>query len=280
MYLESFNKLELENNLQKVIDNFKLQVFYQPIVDLTNSKIVAFEAFLACQDPEKFSLFPSRFFPLAEKRKQILQINYWFLEQVCRQIGQWQDKYRTALNIIITINLSSVQLKNLFPYSSFDCLEKIKLILEKNALLPQSLQFQITETTILESFEIANLFFKKIKALGIKVSVANFNMSYSSLNYLNNFPIDRLKLDGSFIKSLKNNREQQELTKTIINLAQNINIKTIATGLATTEERDLLMNLNCQYGQGYLFSQPTSNKETEILIAIARRANSHFATSR
>jgi len=275
MHLESITNLEIENSLRLAIDNLEFEVFYQPIVRLKNSQIVGFEALVRWQHPEKGRISPDKFIPIAEETGLIVPIGYWVMEEACRQMKEWQNKYKSAQNMTISVNLSPVQLEQNSPNDDLNCPQKIRNILAKTELKPQHLKLEITETTIMESIEKANRSFQEIKAFGIKLSMDDFGTGYSSLNYLNDLPIDTLKIDRSFIKELANNSSKLELTKTIINLAQNLKMETIAEGIETIEQQNLLTELNCEYGQGYLFSRPISNKDAEISIAISERLSKY-----
>lgn len=275
MHLESLSSLELENDLRRAIENTEFIVFYQPILELKNSQIVGFEALVRWQHPQKGMIPPGQFIPLAEETGQIVQIGYWVMEKACSQMRLWQEKYQVARNMTISVNLSPLQLTPfLSNYSSLNCLEKIKQILEKTAIKPSSLKLEITETTLIQSLQETKILLAEIKDLGIKLSMDDFGTGYSSLNYLNDLPIDTLKIDRSFIKSLCNNPEKLELIKTIINLAHNLNLETVAEGIETQQQQALLAKLNCEYGQGYLFSKPVSQQDAEILIAINNRLKS------
>ncbi len=267
MYLEALTTLELENDLRRAIEREEFRVFYQPIVKLTNRQIVGFEALVRWQHPEKGMVSPGKFIPIAEETGLIVPIGYWVMEQACSQMRQWQEKYEGAQTMTVSVNVSPVQLKQLEPNNPSNCFEKIKNIVEKTGLESHCLKLEITESSIMESLERANSLIKQVKALGIKLSMDDFGTGYSSLNYLHHLPLDTLKIDRSFINELGINSDKLSLTRTIVNLAKSLRMDIIAEGVETTEQQTLLTELNCDYGQGYLFSKPVSSTDAEVLIA-------------
>ncbi|MDJ0718661.1 MAG: EAL domain-containing protein [Prochloraceae cyanobacterium] len=266
MYKDALTTLELENDLRRAIEHEEFQVFYQPIVKLTNRQIVGFEALVRWQHPEKGMVSPGKFIPLAEETGLIVPIGYWVMEQACRQMRQWQSQYEVAQNMTISVNLSPVQLNHSKHNDTSNCLEKIKKILEKTGLESHYLKLEITETTIMESLNKTTSLLEQIKALGIKLSMDDFGTGYSSLNYLHHLPLDTLKIDRSFVNELGINSDKLSLTRTIVNLAQSLRMDVIAEGIETNEQQAILTKLNCENGQGYLFSKPVSSTDAEILI--------------
>ena len=269
MYLEAITTLELENDLRRAIEREEFQVFYQPIVKLSNRQIAGFEALVRWQHSEKGMVSPGKFIPLAEETGMILPLGCWVMEQACSQMRQWQEKYAVAQTMTISVNVSPVQLKQLELNNPnrATCFGKIQNIFEKTGLEPHYLKLEITESTIMESLERTSDLLQDIKAFGIKISMDDFGTGYSSLNYLHKLPLDTLKIDRSFVNELGVNSDKLSLTRTIVSLAQSLRMDVIAEGVETKEQQAILTELNCEYGQGYLFSKPVNNKDAEILIA-------------
>ncbi|MDJ0713357.1 MAG: EAL domain-containing protein [Prochloraceae cyanobacterium] len=260
MHLDAVTTLELENDLRRAIERQEFQLFYQPIVQLSNRKVIGFEALLRWQHPEKGLISPEKFIPLAEETGLIVPIGWWVMEQASRQMRQWQEKYEVASSMAVSINVSPRQLEGI------DISNCIKKILEKTALSPGCLRLEITESTIIDNIDQTVSLFTQLKALGIKLSMDDFGTGYSSLSYLNRLPIDTLKIDRSFVNKLEKEPENIKLIQTIVNLAKNMQVNVIAEGVETSDQLIQLKELNCEYGQGYLFSKPVSADGAEILI--------------
>ena len=264
MHREAMTVLELENDLRRALERSEFQVLYQPIVKLSNCQIIGFEALVRWQHPEKGLIGPAKFIPLAEETRLIVPIGWWVMEEACRQLYSWQQKYSVALPMTVNINLSPLQLEQLEPN---DIVDRIEKILHETGLEPNCLKLEITESTIIGNIDQAQSLFTKLKSLGIKLSMDDFGTRNSSLNCLHRLPVDTIKIDRSFIGDLNTGNETLELIQTIINLAKNMNIQTIAEGVETSEQLTQLKQLNCEYGQGYFFSKPVNTEGAEILIS-------------
>ncbi|MDJ0727772.1 MAG: EAL domain-containing protein [Prochloraceae cyanobacterium] len=267
MHFQVKQSLEVENSLRRAIAAEDFQVFYQPIVKLTNREIVGFEALLRWQHPSLGMISPNTFIPIAEETGLIVPLGKWILEQACHQMSQWQAKYRVARAMSISVNLSPIQLQEYSLSNSSACLDQLQQIFRSSGLAPESLKLEITETSLIDSFANASQLLHRIKDLGIQLSMDDFGTGYSSLNSLHHLPVDVLKIDRSFIEELTTNHDKLELIKTILNLAGNLKMEVIAEGIETPAQRTQLQQLNCQYGQGYLFSQPIDSQDAEVLIS-------------
>ena len=261
MRLEAQIRLQLENDLRRGIERNQLAVFYQPIVDLSSGRIIGLEALIRWQHPEKGLVSPSEFIPLAEETGLILQIGWSILHTACLQVRQWQEQYPLNLPFSVSVNISAIQ------FSRADFPEQIGRILEETGLEPQHLNLEITESAIIKNIDRASSILGKLNALGIKVSLDDFGTGYSSLSYLYKLPINTLKIDGSFVQDIESDREKFEVTRTIVNLAHNLGMEVVAEGVETNNQLALLKELNCQYGQGYLFGYAVTSERAEALIA-------------
>jgi diguanylate cyclase (GGDEF)-like protein/PAS domain S-box-containing protein len=279
MYLEAVTALELENDLRRAVEQKEFQVFYQPIVKLSNGQIVGFEALVRWQHPKGYTVAPGEFIPIAEETGLIVPLGYQVMERACHQMRQWQEKYGVAQTMTLSVNFSPVQLKQLDPNNPTNCLEKIQEILEKTGLDPHCLKLEITESTIMESLERASSVIENIKTLGIKLSMDDFGTGYSSLNYLHKLPVDILKIDRSFVNELGIDSQKLSLTRTIVELAQSLKMEVIAEGVETEKQQAILTEINCEYGQGYLFSKPVIGPDAEILIATMEQFTKYFPLS-
>jgi diguanylate cyclase (GGDEF)-like protein len=243
-------RLQLEADLQRAIDSQQFQLNYQPIVSLTNGKIVGFEALLRWQHPQRGWISPLKFIPLAEETGLIIPLGKWVLSEACRQLSLWHAQFGDRLPLSISVNLSGIQLWN--P----DVLELIDGILETLSLSGSSLKLEITESILMDKESEATTLLTQLKQRKIQLSIDDFGTGYSSLAYLQSFPIDTLKIDRSFILGIENQEKNLDITRTIITLAHALELDVIAEGVETPAQLEILRSLGCEYGQGYLFSPP------------------------
>ncbi|MFN6565473.1 MAG: EAL domain-containing protein [Nostoc sp. ChiSLP01] len=259
MYTSALARLQLETDLRRAIERYEFRVYYQPIVSLTSGSILGFEALLRWQHPEQGLLNPADFIPLAEETGLIVQIGYWVLHQACRQMQHWLVTHRTSSLEKISVNLSVKQ------FSQPDLVERIGQILNITGLHPKNLVLEITESAIVENSKaIATL--SQLQELGIELSIDDFGTGYSSLERLYNFPISVLKIDRSFVSPISKDRRNLEIVEIIVSLAHKLGVNVTAEGVETKEQLAFLKNLNCEYAQGYFFSEPLDNLAAIELI--------------
>ncbi|MGJ5633080.1 bifunctional diguanylate cyclase/phosphodiesterase [Nostoc sp. CALU 1950] len=260
MYTNALVRLQLENDLRRAIERHEFQLYYQPIVSLTNGRILGFEALLRWQHPERGLICPTDFIPLAEETGLIVKIGYWALHEACRQMQNWRLSDRINSLEKISVNLSVKQ------FSQPDLIEQIGEILHSTGLDAGSLMLEITESAILENGDEANAALSELRKMGIELSIDDFGTGYSSLGRLHNFPISVLKIDRSFVSPIDGNGKNLEIIETIITLAHKLGMDVTAEGVETKEQLAFLRNLNCECGQGYFFSRPLDNAAAVELI--------------
>ena len=236
-------------NEQSFSEHQQLQVHYQPIVSLDNRTILGFEALVRWQHPEDGLVFPSEFIPIAEETGLIVPMGYWVLYESCQQLRLWQECFSATSPLEISVNFSAKQL--IQP----DLIEKIEQVLQQTHLNPRCLRIEITESSILKQPELGISILKQLKERGIQLAIDDFGTGYSSLSYLHRLPIDTLKIDRSFIHRMDVERDQWELVRTILALAENLGLSVVAEGVETPEELAQLEALGCKAAQGYLFSK-------------------------
>jgi len=202
---------------------------------------------------------PQDFISVAEDTGQIIYLGKWVLEQACRQMKRWQDQYPRYRDLTLSVNLSGKQ------FLQSNLVEQIREVLESTGFNPKNLQLEITESVVIDNTEIVTDTLMQLHDLGIQLSMDDFGTGYSSLSYLHNFPIDVLKIDRSFISKQGGNSKSQ-IVSTIITLARNMGLKVVAEGVETEEQLDHLKDLDCAYGQGFLFSYPITAEATEELM--------------
>lgn len=250
MQTSILERLELEADLQRAIEQQQFHLNYQPIVSLSTSKIVGFEALVRWQHPTRGWVSPDKFIPLAEETGLIIPLGKWVLSEACRQLSVWQEQLAQPLPLSISVNLSGIQLWN--P----DVLQSIDEILNSLSLSGSHLKLEITESILMDKESEATAVLAQLKQRQIQLSIDDFGTGYSSLAYLQSFPIDTLKIDRSFISGIEQQDKNLDITRTIIALAHSLELDAIAEGVETQEQLEILRSLGCEYGQGYLFSPP------------------------
>ncbi len=250
MHARAVLRLQLENDLRRAIENREFEVYYQPIVALDTCRITGFEALVRWHHPERGFVSPAEFIPLAEETGLITEIGSWVLREACRQTRRWSLDDPALAMLTISVNLSSRQ------FMQPDLLAQIKQILDETNLNPRRLKLEITESAVMANAEAAASMLGQLRNLGIQTSIDDFGTGYSSLSYLHRFPIDTLKIDRSFVSRMSEGDENAEIVRTIITLATNLSMSVIAEGVETAEQHERLKELDCEYGQGYLFSRP------------------------
>jgi diguanylate cyclase (GGDEF)-like protein/PAS domain S-box-containing protein len=257
---QALRRLQLETDLRQAIERRELFLQYQPVIDLQTGKIGGFEALIRWQHRHGDLISPGDFIPLAEETGLIISIGEWVLRQACHQMSQWLLNPAVDQNLFMSVNLSGKQ------FSQPNLVDTITRILDETRLHPRHLKLEITETIVMEDIENAARMLDQLKALGVQLSIDDFGTGYSSLSYLHRFPIDYLKVDRSFVNQMVKNQENLEIVRTIVSLAKSLNMKIIAEGIETNAQLAFLKKLDCQYGQGYLFSKPVDVKKAEEFI--------------
>jgi EAL domain-containing protein (putative c-di-GMP-specific phosphodiesterase class I) len=209
--------------------------------------------------PEQGFISPLKFIPVAEETGLIIPVGYWVLREACEQLRSWQKEFPSTPPLSVSVNLSGKQ------FAQPGLIDRIKEILAQSGIDPGSLKLEITESAIIDNTETAAAMLKQIKALGIKVSLDDFGTGYSSLSYLHRFPIDTLKIDRSFVTRM-NLPKNSEIVRTIVTLASNLGMDVIAEGVETGDQIVQLTGMNCEYVQGYLFSQPIDSESARRLL--------------
>ena len=253
-------RLQLETDLRDALEREEFRNFYQPIVCLKSGAITGFEALLRWQHPTRGLLQPSEFIPIAEETGMIRELGWWNLRQACHQIGAWNTRRSGQQPLTMSVNLSVKQ----FLQPNLVC--AIRKLLLETAISPEILKLEITESTVMTDPSAAVDMLSQIKSLGIKLSIDDFGTGYSSLSYLHRFPLDTLKIDSSFTKTISQGGENTEIVRTILPMATSLNLNVIAEGVETAEQLAILRQLHCEYAQGYYFSRPVSSDEAAALL--------------
>jgi diguanylate cyclase (GGDEF)-like protein/PAS domain S-box-containing protein len=261
MHALAVNLLQLETDLRRAQERNEFIIEYQPIVSLTDFRVSGFEALVRWQHPDRGLVSPIDFIPVAEEGGQILQIGQWVLRQACVDMRGWQERFPADPPLFVTVNLSAKQ------FAQPDLIEQVKESLEFSNLDPNCLKLEITESVVMDDIETGTAMLFQLRALGVRLSIDDFGTGYSSLSYLHRFPIDTLKIDRSFVTRIVNDKENIEIVRTILMLAENLGMDVVAEGVETQEQMALLRQLSCQSGQGYFFSKPMRPHEAEQIIS-------------
>jgi diguanylate cyclase (GGDEF)-like protein len=260
MYLDAMRRLELENELRQAIASQELVLGYQSIVNLDNSELTGFEALVRWEHPQRGTISPEEFIPLAEETGLIIPLGEWVLYEACQQLKIWHE-LPGAKYLTMSINVAGEQLH------APNFLDVIDRILDQTQVNSQYLKLEITESMLIQDTEQLIEVLEQLKNRQIKLSIDDFGTGYSSLSYLPQFPIDILKIDRSFVQAMNEESQNLEIVKTIITLAQVLKMQIIAEGIETEVQSSTLKALKVEFGQGLLFSPALSLEQAQTAIA-------------
>ncbi len=248
----------LETDLRAAIADHVLQPYYQPVIDLATGRVTGLECLVRWPHPERGMIPPSEFIPVAEESGLIGRIGAYILKRACFDAALWPDSVRVA------VNLSPLQ------FRTDNLLSVVMDALKQSGLPPNRLELEITETLLMDKSDAALATLHALRALGAHISMDDFGTGYSSLSYLRMFPFDKIKIDQSFVRELKTNREAQLIVRAIINLGRSLGVTVTAEGIETASELSFLRAEGCEQGQGFLFSKARPNFEIISLLHAQR----------
>jgi diguanylate cyclase (GGDEF)-like protein len=248
---------QLKKDLDGALSRNEFVVYYQPIVSLSSDRIAGFEALARWEHPSRGMLSPAEFIPVAEKTGFISSLNRWILREACRQLGAWRQNPRISKSLWISVNLSGVQ----FTQSSVA--DEIGEVLLEAGIGAGGLVLELTEGMVMRNPEAARSLLMRLRIMGTRIALDDFGTGYSSLAYLRRFPLDYLKIDASFVKSIENSSDALGIIRTIKSLAHQLGLRVIAEGIENPGQLDLIRSLGCDYGQGFLFSKAVRGEEAE-----------------
>jgi EAL domain-containing protein (putative c-di-GMP-specific phosphodiesterase class I) len=250
MHANILDRMQLVADLRGAVDHKELTLYYQPIIDLKTKQLIGFEALVRWKHPKRGLVYPLDFIPLAEEHGLIYQIGAWILHEACRELKLLQERYPSRPPLTMSINISSRQ------FSQQDLVGMLSRFLAETGVEPCTLVLEITESMIMENVNAAVETMRQLRAMGIQIHIDDFGTGHSSLNYLQLFPINALKIDRSFINKLTAGGGNQEIVTHIVSLARSLNFDVIAEGVEMEHQLANIQNLQCGFGQGFLFARP------------------------
>lgn len=253
MRLYSMDKMTLENDLRLAIERNEFQLFYQPQVSVDNGSIIGMEALIRWNHPERGLLTPIHFIEIAEKTGLIIAIGKWVVKEACQQHQRWIWGGNKPLRI--SVNISPLQ----FYQTSF-C-EDIRSVLAETGMEPSHLELELTEGMFMHNIDNVVKVLNELHDLGVLLAIDDFGTGYSNLSYLKRFPIDRLKIDQSFVRGIESETTNMEIVRTISNLAKTMSLELVAEGVETADEMNTVGDCGCDFMQGYKFSKPLSSDD-------------------
>lgn len=248
-------------DLPYAIERDQLAVRYQPLMHLPNRSVMGFEALLRWRHPEFGWIPPDQFIPVAEKTGWIVALGEWVLRQACRQLKIWQTRFPRLPLLSMNVNLSVRQLAD--PR----LVAKVADVLGETGVPPESVALELTEGSLISEFDSAQKVLGRIRALGVGLKLDDFGIGYSSLSYLGALPFDTLKIDRCFAHRLLSDPASDAIVEAVIQLAHRLRMKVVAEGIENESQLRRLLDLGCDIGQGYLFSEPATPEAVGQMLA-------------
>lgn len=268
LHKKALHHLQIETDLRKGVENNEFELHYQPIVSLDTIAITGFEALIRWNHPQYGMVYPHKFISVAEETGLIIPLGKWVLQEACKDLVRWQRCIKHNLLLVMSVNISGKQ------FLRSEIISEIQEILVQSGLPPERLKLEITETALMEDRKEAIRIIKQLKELGIQMVIDDFGTGYSSMSYLQQLPVDMLKVDRSFVSKMDQKPdENKNIVETIITLAHKLNMITVAEGVETSEQRCMLSDMKCQLAQGYFFARPLKREKMDQLI----QEIAHFA---
>ncbi len=258
----------IENTLRRTIEEGKFrefQMYYQPIVDIKSGKMIAVESLVRWWSPKLGLVCPEELIPLAESTGLIIPLSDWILESVCKQTRNWLDNGLDALTSCVNISASQ--------YIQPNFIHKVENLLSTYNLAPHYLELELTETTMMQDINKTIDILKKLKSIGINIAIDDFGTGNSSLIYLKQIPLNTLKIDNYFIHNLPEDNRKLAITKALIEMGHNLDLKVVAEGVENLGELRLLRHLKCDAMQGFLFTEPLPKPDFEQMLVSKQSLN-------
>lgn len=257
------DRLLLETALRSAVAHAELFLHYQPQVRLATHELVGVEALLRWQHPQLGMVSPDQFIPIAEEMGVIDEIGAWVLDEACHQMVRWQENGIRVPRVAINLSIQQIDDETLVPL--------VNRVITDTGLKPGMLELEVTESLIMREPEKTTAALESFRQMGIQLAIDDFGTGYSSLNYLRHLPLDRLKIDQSFVRDIGTNSSSEVISRAIISLARSLELETVAEGIETQHQLDFLLEEGCEMGQGYLFSRPVAAEQ--LVEFLSRKKN-------
>lgn len=261
MHTTVVKQLQMENDLRRAIDRDEFEVHYQPILSLHTGSIDSVEALVRWRHPDRGLVPPMEFIPIAEETGLIAPIERIVMAKSCKQLAEWNRKYGQQSPIALSVNLSARR------FAQADLVDDLLKIIVPSGLPADLIKLEITETAIMNNRDEAEGMLDELKRMNLRISLDDFGTGYSSLSYLHKFPIDVVKIDRSFVKMIDTPGQGDEIVRTIVSLAHNLEMAVTAEGIETDAQLQRLRELGCEFGQGYYFAKPLDGVAMEQMLA-------------
>ncbi|MGV8890869.1 MAG: putative bifunctional diguanylate cyclase/phosphodiesterase [Pseudomonas sp.] len=262
---EMRRRRELEKDLRDALARNQFYLVYQPQISYRDHRVVGVEALIRWQHPEHGLVPPDLFIPLAEQNGTIIAIGEWVLDQACKQLRDWHDQ--GFVDLRMAVNLSTVQLHHA------ELPRVVNNLLQMYRLPPRSLELEVTETGLMEDISTAAQHLLSLRRSGALIAIDDFGTGYSSLSYLKSLPLDKIKIDKSFVQDLLDDDDDATIVRAIIQLGKSLGMQVIAEGVETAEQEAYIISEGCHEGQGYLYSKPLPARELSAYLKQAQRSN-------
>jgi diguanylate cyclase (GGDEF)-like protein/PAS domain S-box-containing protein len=251
---------EVRAALEDAVKNSEFNLVYQPIVDLTTGQVAGFESLVRWRHIQWGMMYPAQFIELAEETGHIVPLGSWVLGQAAADVSQWARRIARPAPLYVSVNVSARQFRD----PGF--VDGVRRVLAESGLAPSALMLELTESVLIRRDERIHADLSELKAIGVQLAIDDFGTGYSSLSYLRELPFDVLKIDKSFIEGIGTSQQRLALVEGIISIAGTLHLSVIAEGIEAELQRELLVSMGCQYGQGYLLAMPVEAAHAEVLI--------------
>jgi EAL domain-containing protein (putative c-di-GMP-specific phosphodiesterase class I) len=257
--------LQLEQDLRRAVEQNEFELLFQPLMSLQTGVLQGFEALLRWRHPKRGLVAPAEFLAVAEETGVIVPIGRWALREACCYAAGWAD--REGITPSISVNLAPRQLEDGNLYTD------VQNALSSSGLDPRLLLLEISESQMMRATETAHTELQAIRALGVRIAIDDFGTGYSSLSHIQYFPVDELKIDGTFVARMNDGEREATFVRTMLTIAHSLGVNVVAEGIESEEQQTLLASLGCNAGQGYLFSRPLAINDVLNYMASHEQAS-------